>query len=91
MTIAGLTDQEIAERGEAIYREKIRPSLNAADKGKYLTINVQTGEYEIDTDDLTGALRASARFGRNVPLYTLRVGYRAVASFRPGNTELSEW
>jgi hypothetical protein len=92
MTITEITDEEIAEQGKTIYRERIRPLLTEADKGKYVTINIQTGEYEIDTDDLTGSLRAVARFGQNVPLYTIRIGYRAVASFRAGaDREMAEW
>jgi hypothetical protein len=67
------TPEEIARRGEAVYERLIRPRLGAPDRGKFLVINVDTGEYELDTDDLAASKRAKARFP-NAPLFTMRVG-----------------
>ena len=84
---------DIAERAERIYREKIRPLLTDADKGKYLTINVETGTYEMDTDSFAGSLRAWENAGRKSGvLFTMRVGYRAAASFVPAkDNEIARW
>jgi hypothetical protein len=37
---------------------------------------LETGEYEIDHDDLTASRRARARFP-SAPLFTLRIGHEA--------------
>ncbi len=66
------------EKAKRIFAEKIRPMLTEADRGKYVTINEETGEFEIDDHDFNGAIRARARFGKDAPLLTIRAGYRAV-------------
>jgi hypothetical protein len=68
------TSEEIVQRGQALYEQEIRPKVEPENKGKYLIINVATGEYEMDADDLAASKRAKARFPA-APLYTMRVGY----------------
>src|SRR4051794_38631023 len=43
--------EEFARRGQAIYKRVIRPRLQAADEGKCVAIDIETGAYEIDSDD----------------------------------------
>lgn len=62
MQPARLSGDEIVQRGQAVYNETIRPQVEAGNKGKFLVINVETGEYEMDADDVAAAKRASARF-----------------------------
>ncbi len=69
-----LSGDEIVKRGQAVYNETIRPQVEAGNKGKFLVINVETGEYEMDADDVAAAQRASARFP-DAPLFSVRVGY----------------
>jgi hypothetical protein len=68
------TSQEIVQRGQALYEQEIRPKVEAENKGKYLIINVATGDYEMDADDLAASKRAKARFP-DAPLFTMRIGY----------------
>jgi hypothetical protein len=65
---------EIVKRGQAVYDEKIRPQVEPQNKGKFLVINVETGEYEMDADDVAAAKRARLRFP-DAPLFSMRVGY----------------
>jgi hypothetical protein len=67
---------EIARRGQEIYEREIRTKVEADNKGKLLVINIETGEYEMDADDIVAAKRAKARFGE-AELFTMRVGYPA--------------
>lgn len=84
--------EDVGAKGEAIYREKIRPRLTEADKGKYLIINTVTGEYLLGKDYEEVANRARAQFPQGQPRYGMRIGYRSLFSFRPGlNRELEEW
>ena len=75
-----LGPEERAAFAETLYREKIRPNLTEADIGKFVIIDINSGEYEIDADDITADERLQARqpdaFG-----YIMRVGYSAAYFF----------
>lgn len=66
--------EDIVQRGEALYHNRIRALVEAGNRGKFLIINVDTGEYEMDAEDLVASRRARARFP-NARLYTMRVGF----------------
>jgi hypothetical protein len=68
------TSEEIVQRGQTLYEQEIRPKVEPENKGKYLVINVATGDYEMDADDLVASKRAKAKFP-DAPLYTMRIGY----------------
>lgn len=76
MATSSYTADEIIRRGQEIYDREIRPQVETNHKGKLLVINVETGEYEMDADDLAAAKRAKARFP-DAALFTMRVGYPA--------------
>ena len=67
---------EVAARGEAIYEQQIRAKVEAEHKGKFLVIDIETGDYQIDDDDLVATKRALAKRPEAV-LYGLRIGYPA--------------
>jgi hypothetical protein len=70
------TREEIVRRGQALYDEQLRPQVEAGNQGKFLVVNIETGEYEIDASELAALHRARAK-DANAPLYLLRVGYPA--------------
>ena len=76
MPAAKYSREEVAARGEAIYEQEIRPKVEGQSKGKYLVLDIETGEYEIDQDDLIATKRAMAKRPDAV-LYGLRIGYPA--------------
>lgn len=76
MPDAKYSREEVATRGEAIYERDIRPNVESESKGKYLVLDIETGEYEIDQDDLVATKRVMARCP-NAVLYGLRIGYPA--------------
>ena len=73
---SNLTPDEIADLGEKIYRERIRPTLTDADIGKFVHIDVNSGEYEIDDDDITGNFKLRERVTES-RIYGMRIGYSA--------------
>ena len=83
-----LTDTQIRALGEQIYQERIRPTLTDADIGKFVTIDLNTGDYEIDDDDITGDLLLTRR-RPDAFCYGRRVGYTA-AYFLGGHYEEPE-
>jgi hypothetical protein len=70
------TAEEVAARGETIYEQQIRAKVEATHKGQFVVIDIETGDYEIDADDLAATKRALAKRPAAV-LYGLRIGYPA--------------
>ena len=72
-----LTAEEIAQRGEEIYERDLRVQLDTQEnQGKFLIIDIETGAYEIDREDLVATERLLARHA-NTMTYGLRIGYEA--------------
>lgn len=83
----GYTENEIVQRGQTLYEQKIRVALDeASNKGKMLVINVETGEWEMDADDVVAAKKAKARFG-DAALFSMRIGHPA--AYRLGGRTLA--
>jgi hypothetical protein len=68
------TSEEIRRRAEEIYRREIRPKLTPADKGKFLVVDIESGDYEMDEDDLSAAEILKARRPNGV-FFGLRARY----------------
>jgi hypothetical protein len=81
MPDAKYSREEVAARGEAIYDLEIRPKIESQYQGHYLVLDIESGEYEIDQDDLVATKRILARCPDAV-LYGLRIGY--LAAYRLG-------
>ena len=80
------TDEEIVTRGQELYERQLRAKLdNEQNLGKILVIDVESGEYELDSDEIAASRRAAKRFAGH-PQYMLRVGYDAVHTFGPSLT-----
>ena len=69
---------EIAERGRALYESRIRSEVEPDNRGKILVLDIESGEYEIDSDHLAAGKRLLERHP-DAPLYSLRVGYPALS------------
>jgi hypothetical protein len=70
------TLEEIRERAEEIYRRDIRPRVMPQHKGKFLVLDIKSGDYEIDEDDLSASEKLQARRPNGV-CFGLRVGYKS--------------
>ena len=66
----------VAARGKEIYRQQIQNKVESEHRGKFLSVDIETGAYEIDTDDLTPTLRLLAKRPDAV-IYSLRSGFKA--------------
>lgn len=51
MPYSGATSETIAARGEEIY-QPLRDELESQHKGKIFVVDIETGNYEIDDEDL---------------------------------------
>ena len=73
MPYTNYTSKEVASRGEAIYRREIRDRVEPKHKGKFLVIDIETGEYEMNADDLVATKRLLAKHP-NAAVYGLQIG-----------------
>lgn len=76
MNARQLPADEIARRWQALYESRIRPDVERDHFGKFLVLDIDSGEYEIDADHLAASDRAAAKHP-DAPLYAIRIGYRA--------------
>lgn len=74
------TPDEVSARGEEIYQKQIRSQVENGNKGKFVVIDIVTGDYELDVDDATASMRLLARNPQAV-IYGLRVGHPAAYRF----------
>lgn len=74
--------EEFARRGDTIYERDIRHTVEEEGKGKFVAIDVETGAYEVDADELAASDRLSARVP-GAQIWLKRVGYRYVRRFGP--------
>jgi hypothetical protein len=52
---------ELAHLGGEIYDRHIRPAMRPEDNGKFVAIDVETGDYEVDEDDYSAVARLRSR------------------------------
>ena len=71
----GIDREEFARRAEEYYARVLRTRLEPAHKGEYLVLDVDTGDYEVDADEMAAIDRARAKH-RDTLFYILRVGHR---------------
>lgn len=76
MPFEGYKPGEVTELGKAIYKEKIKHLVEPAEKGKFIVIDVESGDYEIDEEHIPASARLRAR-RPNAVTYAGRVGYSA--------------
>jgi len=71
---------EFARRGDAVYATAVEPKLTPADKGKYVAVDIETGEYEIGDTILDACDKLNTRLPES-QIWTVRVGSRYLARF----------
>ena len=55
------TLEELDRLGGEIFDRRVKPTLRPEDHGKFVAIDVDTGEYEMDEDDYTALMRLRTR------------------------------
>lgn len=78
MTHPSLSREEIARRGKVLYETSIRSQVETAENiGKIISINVETGDYEIGDDLVAPSLRLKAKH-TDAAIWAERIGFDAV-------------
>jgi hypothetical protein len=79
--IAGLPEG-LASRGRELYERSIRGLVEKEAHGKYLALDVDSGDFEVG-DDYVELWQILRRRRPNASLFTLRVGYLALGRMGP--------
>jgi hypothetical protein len=74
--------EEIARRGTEIYEQQIRPKVAAGNKGRYVSVDIETGDFELADSLLDAATRLLAR-RPGAQTWSVRIGYKAARHFSP--------
>ena len=72
--------EEFAQRGQGIYERDIRSHVAADDHGKFVAIDIETGAYEVDGDELAASDRLLVRVP-NAQVWLRRIGSRYARHF----------
>ncbi len=70
-----LSKEEFARRGDEIYETRIRPHLAAEDEGKFAVVDIESGTYELDVDELEACDKLNERVP-DAQIWLVRVGSR---------------
>ncbi len=72
--------EEFARRGEEIFERVVRPRVEGEDERKFVLIDIETEDFEVDTDEIAASDRLLAR-NPDGQVWVRRVGSRYVYSF----------
>ena len=70
------TLDELAGLGGEMFDRQVRPALRPEDDGKFVALDVETGDYEIDEDDYAAVAHLRSRKPA-ADVWLMRAGYRA--------------
>ena len=73
--------EETARLGDEIYERDIRPQVEAAHRGEFVAIDVDSRSWAVSDDLRTAAKRLRAQCPDAIDVWLLRVGYRSLHHF----------
>jgi hypothetical protein len=68
------SNEEAARRGDEIYEQDVRPKVGAQDHGKYVAIDIETRQWEMDADEMAAGDRLRNRIP-DAQIWMTRVGF----------------
>jgi hypothetical protein len=77
------SNEEFTRRGDAIYEKDLLPKLAVKDVGKFLAIDIETGDYEMAADEMKAGDKLLARLPE-AQIWMVRIGYASTHSFGGG-------
>lgn len=76
----GYSKEEFARRGDEIYETQVLPQLKTENNGKIVAIDLETGDFEIDSREMAACDRLESRHP-NPQIWIVRIGSRYVRRF----------
>ena len=78
--------EELARLGAEAFERRVRPSLLPAADGKFVAVDVDSGNYEVDEDDYAAVTRLRTRLPA-AEIWLLRAGHPAAYRSCPSATD----
>jgi hypothetical protein len=72
--------EEFAQRGDEMYESQIRQQVEKDNQGKIVAIDLETGDFEVDANEIAACDRLEAR-QPDAQIWIVRVGARHVRRF----------
>jgi hypothetical protein len=66
--------EEFARRGDEIYEQDVRPKVGPQDHGKYVAIDIETRQWEMDCDEIAAGDHLLIRVP-DAQMWMTRVGF----------------
>ena len=89
MSTKKYTIDEVCDRGEKIYEEQIKHLVEPREKGKFIVIDIESGDYEIDEEELEASERLKQRRPDSIR-FLARVGCKAAYHMGWGGPEVGD-
>jgi hypothetical protein len=74
--------EEFARRGDALYDQKVAPRFEKKRRGDFVSIDIETGEFEVDADAMVATDRLLARIP-DAQIWFRRIGSKFAHRFGP--------
>jgi hypothetical protein len=78
--------EEAARRGDEIYDRDVRAEVEPQHNGEIVAIDLDSGAWEVDPDEITAARRLEARHP-DAQIWAVRVGSRYLSRFGAGRSK----
>jgi hypothetical protein len=72
--------EEFAQRGDALYESQIRSQVEEGNHGKIVAIDLETGAFEVDRNEIVACERLEAKHP-DAQIWIVRIGSRHVRRF----------
>ena len=72
--------EEFSQRGDELYQTQIRAQVEEGNHGKIVAIDLETGAFEVDANEIAACDRLEARY-LDAQIWIVRVGSRHVRRF----------
>jgi hypothetical protein len=72
--------EEFARRGDDVYERDIRLIVEKGNEGKYVAIDIESGDYEMDADEIAASDRLLAR-KTNAQIWLIQIGASTARRF----------
>lgn len=80
--------EEFARRGDEIYESSVKPQVEAGNKGKIVAIDIDTGAWEMDTNEIVALNRLKDKYP-DAQIWLVRIGSRSIRRFGTSRTRNS--
>ena len=78
---ARFSKEEFSRRGHEVYKNSVEPKMTAADQNKFVAIDIESGAFELDTDDYLATEKLRQR-NPEAQIWLQRIGH--VSAYRIG-------